>query len=408
MPKAEDKSYYCEKCNRTKNGIDFYSSNNLEKYPNEGKLNMCKECLTMHVDNWDPNTFLWILQEVDVPYIPEEWQKLMASWAKDRNKVTGMTIIGRYLSKMKLKQFRDYRWKDTEFLQELADAKKKETMERQGYSAAEITAAIEKDAFEVPEGELEIPNYNPHAASGSEDYFGQMSGADDDEASLNLTEEEITYLRLKWGKAYKPMEWVQLEQLYDEMMESYDIQSAGHIDTLKFVCKTSLKANQLLDIGDVDGAQKMIKMYDGLMKSGKFTAAQNKAEGADSIDSISAIVSICERDGFIPRYYTEGPQDKVDWVIRDLKDYTRQLVTEEMNLGSLIERAVKQIEDDRIRDAELDDEDNAEDDDEAFERSLFEDNSSPLTDQDFADFSDFEDEEEQHANDFFDSLLEED
>ena len=408
MPKAEDKSYYCEKCNRTKNGIEFYSSNNLEKYPNEGKLNMCKECLTMHVDNWDPNTFLWILQEVDVPYIPEEWQKLMASWAKDRSKVTGMTIIGRYLSKMKLKQFRDYRWKDTEFLQELADAKKKETMERQGYSAAEITAAIEKDAFEVPEGELEIPNYNPHAASGSEDYFGQMSGADDDEASLNLTEEEITYLRLKWGKAYKPMEWVQLEQLYDEMMESYDIQSAGHIDTLKFVCKTSLKANQLLDIGDVDGAQKMIKMYDGLMKSGKFTAAQNKAEGADSIDSISAIVSICERDGFIPRYYTEGPQDKVDWVIRDLKDYTRQLVTEEMNLGSLIERAVKQIEDDRIRDAELDDEDNAEDDDEAFERSLFEDSSSPLTDQDFADFSDFEDEEEQRADEFFDSLLEED
>ena len=191
MPVKEEKSYYCKSCNKTKNGIEFYSSNNLEKYPNEGKLNMCKECLTRHVDNWDPNTFLWILQEVDVPYIPEEWQKLMASWAKDRSKVTGMTIIGRYLSKMKLKQFRDYRWSDTEFLQELADAKKKETMQRQGYSAAEITAAIEKDAFEVPEGELEIPNYNPHAASGSEDYFGQMSGADDDEASLNLTEEEL-------------------------------------------------------------------------------------------------------------------------------------------------------------------------------------------------------------------------
>ena len=130
MPKAEEKSYYCTKCNRTLNGIEFYASNNLEKYPNEGKLNMCKKCLTLHVDNWDPSTFLWILQEVDVPYIPEEWQKLMASWAKDKNKVTGMTIIGRYLSKMKLKQFRDYRWKDTEFLQELADAKKKETMER--------------------------------------------------------------------------------------------------------------------------------------------------------------------------------------------------------------------------------------------------------------------------------------
>ena len=53
---------------------------------------------------------------------------------------------------------------------------------------------------------------------------------------------------------YRPEEWIRLEQLYEEMMGSYDIQTAGHIDTLKLMCKTSLKANQLLDIGDVDGA----------------------------------------------------------------------------------------------------------------------------------------------------------
>ncbi|MBO5730114.1 MAG: hypothetical protein J6R67_02855 [Treponema sp.] len=49
-----------------------------------------------------------------------------------------MTILGRYLSKMKLKQFRDYRWKDNEFLQELANNKMEQTMKRQGYEAAEI------------------------------------------------------------------------------------------------------------------------------------------------------------------------------------------------------------------------------------------------------------------------------
>jgi hypothetical protein len=90
---------------------------------------------------------------------------------------------------------------------------------------------------------------------------------------LDLTDEERIYLRLKWGKTYKPEEWVRLEQLYTEMMESYDIQAAGHIDTLKLICKASLKSNQLLDIGDIEGAQKAIKMYDSLMKSGKFTAA---------------------------------------------------------------------------------------------------------------------------------------
>jgi hypothetical protein len=38
------------------------------------------------------------------------------------------------------------------------------------------------------------------------------------------------------------------------------------------ICKASLKTNQLLDAGDIDGAQKMSKMYDTLMKSGRFTA----------------------------------------------------------------------------------------------------------------------------------------
>jgi hypothetical protein len=35
---TDKKLYYCEKCNRTKRGDDFYTSNNLEKYPNDGKM----------------------------------------------------------------------------------------------------------------------------------------------------------------------------------------------------------------------------------------------------------------------------------------------------------------------------------------------------------------------------------
>ena len=41
------------------------------------------------------------------------------------------------------------------------------------------------------------------------------------------------------------------------------------------------------------------------MKSGKFTAAQNKADSGEFVDSISALVEICEKDGFIPRYYID-------------------------------------------------------------------------------------------------------
>ena len=382
-----EKQYYCERCNKTLRGDEFYTSNNLEKYPNDGKMPLCKRCLTAHVNNWDPDTFLWILQEIDVPYIPDEWTKLMASYAKDGKKVTGMTILGRYLSKMKLNQYKKYRWQDTEFLQELANNKIEQTMKRQGYSAAQITEAIQKASFTIPEGELQEPVYeppvdNPFLQNPNEDYFAQQSGADAD-FDDDLTDEDRTYLRLKWGKTYKPEEWIRLEQLYNEMMESYDIQSAGHIDTLKLICKTSLKANQLIDIGDIEGFQKMSKVYDSLMKSGKFTAAQNKAESGEFVDSISELVEICEREGFIPRYHTDDPMDRVDETLADLKGYTRTLVTEEMNLGNLIESAVKEMAKQEAKEEDEDIEDEI--------MSLEE--IDHLKDEDFEDYTDFLEEE---------------
>lgn len=214
----------------------------------------------MHVDNYNPDTYLWILQDIDVPWVPDEWNKLLAKYGQDKSKLTGMTILGRYLSKMKLKQYKDYRWKDTEHLREVANSKIETTMKQSGYSAAEIAEVIEKATFKIPDGELvEPPHPEPQQPFYVEDYLSPQEEEVDD---LDLTDDDKIYLRLKWGKAYKPEEWVRLEQLYNEMMESYDIQSAGHIDTLKLLCKTSLKANQLIDIGDVEGFQKMSKVYD--------------------------------------------------------------------------------------------------------------------------------------------------
>ena len=400
-------SYFCEKCNRTMGAEQFYGSNNLKKYP-EGKMKQCKKCMTMHVDNFNPDTYLWILQECDVPYIPEEWNKLLASYAKDRSKLTGMTILGRYLSKMKLKQFRDYRWKDNEFLQELANTKIEQTMKRQGYEAAEIAQVIATASVPIPQGEIPQPVYEEsnNSIDDTEDYFAEQSGGADDFVD-DLTEEDRTYLRLKWGKTYKPEEWIRLEQLYEEMMNSYDVQGAGHIDTLKLVCKTSLKANQLIDIGDVEGFQKMSKVYDSLMKSGKFTAAQNKAESGEFVDSIGELVALCEKEGFIPRYYIDEPNDKVDRTLQDLQNYTRDLINEETNLSSMIEHALREIEKDKENEARLESDDGT-DDEEAFEASLFDDDAEKvLQDEDFAAFADFEEGLELDDNDFLSSIFEE-
>ena len=265
----------------------------------------------------------------------------------------------------------------------MANSKIEQAMKRQGYGAAEIADAIQKATFEMPQGELQEPTFIAPEEQNQflqEDYFDRNQDSDFDD---DLTDEDRTYLRLKWGKTYKPEEWIRLEQLYNEMMDSYDIQSAGHIDTLKLICKTSLKANQLIDIGDIEGFQKMSKVYDSLMKSGKFTAAQNKAESGEFVDSISELVEICEKQGFIPRFHIDTPNDKVDETLADLKFYTRTLVTEEMNLGNLIESAIKEMAKEEAKEEDEDIED---------EIMSLED-VEHLRDEDFEEYGEFLDDE---------------
>lgn len=393
--------FYCEKCNRTLSETEFYRSNNLEKYPNK-KLSQCKKCMSMHVDNFDPDTYLWILQECDVPYLPDEWNKILESYGRTPEKLTGLSILGRYLAKMALKQYKDYRWKDTEFLQKMADTKLEQAMKRQGYDAQEIAIALDK-SHETIKGPEKSITFDEPTVDAADDYFARQSNNIEEELIGDLTEEDKKYLCIKWGKTYRPDEWVKLEQLFQDMINSYDIQAAGDINTLKLACKCSLKANQLIDIGDVDGAQKATKMYDSLMKSGKWTAAQNKTENDDIVDSIAEIVAICEKDGFIPRYYTAGPQDHADRVIEDLKKYTHDLIENESSISSMIESAVKQlqVEQERIAEAAAM---SAEDE----EANLFNyEANNILQDEDISRFKDFEFEQEEADDEFFKKLLEE-
>lgn len=107
----------------------------------------------------------------------------------------------------------------------------------------------------------------------------------------------------------------------------------------------------------VEGYQKMSKVYDSLMKSGRFTAAQNKEEQGEFVDSVSELVAMCEKEGFIPRYYVDEPKDKVDEVLKDSKEYLRTLVTEELGLGNLIENAVKSMKIEEEKEEAIDEED---------------------------------------------------
>lgn len=329
--------------------VNFYT------YKNGEKFQLCKSCLTMHVNNFNPDTFLWILEKADVPYIPQEWNVLRdRAYAKNPQKMNGMSVIGKYLSKMKLKQWKNYTWKDSEKLQEqrrkldemkLEQDQAEADRVREQFENGEISQAQYRTLVNTQyqkEHQYAIPFVDPIGqdnAFNEKDFLPQEQMPD---LSAQLTLEEKQRLALKWGRTYKISEWVELQKKYTEMMNSFDIQDADSKNTLIFICKTYLKMNQAIDIGDVEGYQKLSRVYDQLRKSAKFTAAQNKQEKTDFIDSIGQLVAYCQKNGGqIPRYEIKTPYDIVDKIINDLKEYTRNLIYEDTALARQIQDYIK-------------------------------------------------------------------
>lgn len=349
---------HCSKCGKTMADTNFYT------YKDGSKCELCKACLTMHINNWEPDTYLWLLEKFDVPYIPEEWNVLRdRAYQKDPYKMTGMSVFGKYLSKMKLKQWKDYGWEDTEKLKALAEEKAKQFGEpeevmkqkieemREAHERGEISDAQWQTYQQIEAPTPKIDFNNPtqlNAGTGESSPYpvnGNFEQVDIPDVTENLTEEDKIYLALKWGRLYKADEWVALEKLYDEFMDTFDIQGAARVDTLKMICKTSLKMNQAIDCGDVDTYQKLSRVYDSMMKSAKFTEAQNKADKSDFVDSVGQLVAYCEKEGGqIPKYEIKADKDVIDTIIKDLKRYNKSLIYEDKSLAQEIEMYLKNKE----------------------------------------------------------------
>lgn len=340
----------CTKCGKSMDEGQFYT------YKDGQKTEMCKKCLTMHIDNFEPDTFLWLLEKMDVPYIPEEWNVLRdRAYAKDPHKMNGMSVFGKYLSKMKLKQWKAYGWADGERLREQNAARAEQVREEQAayeaeikqqYEEGKISEAQYKTLMSTETQHAEEPMYGPAPNMENNPYNENNFMSEDEliDPASELTTEDKMYLAMKWGRLYKPNEWVELERKYTEMMNSFDIQDSDTTGTLILICKTYLKMNQAIDCGDVSGYNTLSRVYDTLRKSAKFTAAQNKEAKNDYVDSVGELVAICEREGFIPRYATDIPQDKVDVTLKDMNNYVRKLVTQDLGFGQQIEDSIKKLQ----------------------------------------------------------------
>lgn len=374
----------CSKCLKAMQEENFY------KIKGGDRIDLCKKCLTMHVDNFNPETFLWILEKINVPYVEGEWNSL-----RDRafaqlgpQKITGLSVLGKYLGKMRLNKWKDFEWKDTERIAAEAAEKYAEIEAERNQANEELKVQLEKgeiseaqyltllsvdDQYKEYKEAATNSDFTAPTPSPSNDYYDEEAvpqpfyGKDNPwieqpandfkmpEVGADMTDEEKTMLALKWGIDYTPAQWLALELDYQEMTNSFDIHDQDTKQTLIFLCKTNLKANEAIDHSDIDAFQKLTKVAENLRKTAKFTAAQKKQDESTSFNSVGLLVAYCEEHGGkIPRFEITEDLDKVDTIIRDQQAFTESLIKEDSALARQIEDYIKKREllDEQKRDRE--------------------------------------------------------
>lgn len=231
MAKAQVPMKTCPRCKKSMSEVQFYS------YKNGRKTDLCKKCLTAHVDNFDESTYLWILKDLDIPYVPNEWNIIREkAFYADPDKMDGMTVLGKYLSKMKLRQWSSYTWADTEKLKEEAEARLAAipapdpavTAEfRRQLEAGEISEAQYKTLANVEDQYQEYINNPPKVdILGKNNMFDESQFLAEEELpdyTSELTLDDKKFLAIKWGRLYRASEWVELERMYNEMNASFEI-----------------------------------------------------------------------------------------------------------------------------------------------------------------------------------------
>ncbi len=347
----------CARCQRTVPHTNFYKVKEAnEEFP-DGYLSVCKDCLGNVFKSTEPGTFMYILRAIDIPWIPCEYRNVQQknATAQNPNKIT---ILGKYIMKMKLVQFKSFGFFDSEAAQAKFEQEPYwDSIENYNYSLPIDTVPSSSDLRGDPLIGASIPRPQDAPAGEVLRVMGEgfdksflmggpsaaaiaapelLPGVDYQlpEANLEfeLDETELRYLVAKWGPTYNRSQLISLERKYVEMCEDYDIRTSSHKDYLTKYCQCSLRYDELLGAADLEGARKASTMYSSINKDAGFQPIQDKEQENDYLNAVSFLVKLAEEQGPIPRYDNSADPDIVDITLKDIKLWQKSLVEDDDTL----------------------------------------------------------------------------
>lgn len=345
--KGQDK-IFCPCCRKTLDVKNFFKTNRIDKHPS-GYLPECKTCVSMTIDDTDPSTFLSLLKEIDIPYMPTVWRELVVK--KDPK---AGSIIGKYVSKARLNQYKRYRWADTQSLVDketdsLLEALR-QTSENESEAEKQVEAIMNFTDIPSQKSPMNVDD-GPSMSAG----MYQLIGLTPETSKYHLTQKEIDELKVTWGRDYSEDDYMALEQQFHDMQSSYVINDPIAISNAKIICKMTLKMNKFLDIDDVESVSKISRQLDLFIKSANLAPVQQK-DRQSSTFAISQLAFMIEKEGgFIPQWDTSEPMDNIDMILKDMQDYTNSLVLGESNINEMAKNTAAILAQNDLPEAKVED-----------------------------------------------------
>lgn len=261
----------CVSCGKEKATMYFYKVDS-PLFP-DGMLNTCRDCIRETIDPNDLNDVVAFLRQIDKPFIEKYWNEALNS----KN-----NPIGEYMRMINsLPQLKGKTFDDSDRVEGLG-------------TVNEIVSSKMSDEIETESGEK----------------------IKFDESLIN-----------KWGLGYTKHEYLKLEKFYQDMLMSYEVETANHKQMLMQLAKLSLDMDKLLMQKDYSNYEKVHKVYDSLLKSAGFRPIDRR-NGSEStgLFSFSQVWAEIEKEGFIPPKMIDYPPDDIDYMLLYYIQFVQRLV----------------------------------------------------------------------------------
>lgn len=285
---ARKRSFALKECNRCGIALtpDSFAPTKSIFYT-DGALPVCNSCISDYLISVD---FDWrevdkLCQWADIPFVPKEWERL--------REMNGDNVFGEYAKVFAQSEYEGLGWDDY-------------------YKAFKELKAT---------GDIE----------------GELPG---------LADKKRKSLQERWGANYDDEALRYLENLYNGLMTTQNVNGALQVDQAIKICKMSYEIdNRIREGSDFD---KLLASYDKLVKAAEFTPKNVK--NINDFDSVGELIKWLEKRGWRNAFYDGVTRDIVDETIKNFQNFNQRLYTNESGIGEQITerlnalKQVKQIE----------------------------------------------------------------